>query len=229
MNYEQIKNEFDWGPTNDEMKRLLEREFFNGGDCVYEKFNKVKEGDVVVDLGSSVGLFGYQLKDRNAKNLYCVEPSIYEVDALENNLKGMNYSLHNYAIGDNNDEVDAIIFNTQNKVETVKSKRFNTFIKENNINQIDFLKTDCEGGEYEVFNIDNICWLKENMKYCAGEWHLETKENKKKFREFRDVFLRVFPNHEVYSVNEVNIKWDLWNEHFIDYYKQVLIYIDNRK
>lgn len=229
MNYEQIKNEFDWGPTNDKTKRLLEREFFNGGDCVYEKFNKVKEGDIVVDLGSSVGLFGYQLKDRNVKNLYCVEPSIYEVDALENNLKGMNYSLHNYAIGDNDNETETIIFSAQTKVETVKSKRFDTFIEENNINQIDFLKTDCEGGEYEVFNIDNICWLKENMKYCAGEWHLETKERKKKFREFRDVFLRVFPNHEVYSVNGINIKWDLWNEHFIDYYKQVLIYIDNRK
>jgi cytochrome c peroxidase len=36
-------------------------------------------------------------------------------------------------------------------------------------------------------------------------------------------------NHiEVFSVDGVNIKWDLWNEHFLEYYYQVLIYIDNR-
>jgi len=26
----------------------------------------------------------------------------------------------------------------------------------------------------------------------------------------------------------VDIKWDLWNEHFIEYYQQVLIYINNK-
>ena len=101
-------------------------------------------------------------------------------------------------------------------------------VDEYSIEKIDFLKTDCEGGEYNIFNIENICWLKENLKKCAGEWHLNSKETKKKFREFREVFLRVFPNHEVYSVDGVNIKWDLWNEHFLEYYNEVLVYIDNR-
>jgi len=30
-------------------------------------------------------------------------------------------------------------------------------------------------------------------------------------------------------VDGVDIKWDLWNEHFLDYYCEVIIYIDNRK
>jgi hypothetical protein len=29
-------------------------------------------------------------------------------------------------------------------------------------------------------------------------------------------------------VDGVDIKWDLWNEHFIEYYTEVIIYIDNR-
>jgi hypothetical protein len=66
------------------------------------------------------------------------------------------------------------------------------------------------------------------MSKAAGEWHLSEPEQKNKFREFRDVFLRAFPNHEIFSVDGVNIKWDLWSENFIDYYKQVIIYIDNR-
>jgi len=30
------------------------------------------------------------------------------------------------------------------------------------------------------------------------------------------------------SVDNVDIKWDLWNDHFIEYYKQIIIHIDNR-
>jgi hypothetical protein len=30
-------------------------------------------------------------------------------------------------------------------------------------------------------------------------------------------------------VDGVNIKWDLWNDHFIEYYNEIIIYIDNRK
>ena len=67
------------------------------------------------------------------------------------------------------------------------------------------------------------------MKKCAGEWHLDTTESKQKFREFRDVFLRVFPKYRIYStLDGVDISWDVWNEHFINYYTEVIIYIDNR-
>jgi hypothetical protein len=27
----------------------------------------------------------------------------------------------------------------------------------------------------------------------------------------------------------VDIKWDLWNDHFIEYYNEVIVYIDNRQ
>ena len=109
-----------------------------------------------------------------------------------------------------------------------KALVFKPFLKKIILKKIDFLKTDCEGGEYDVFTIDNLCWLKKNLKVVVGEWHLSTPELKQKFRVFRDVFLRVFPHHEVHAVCGTNIKWDLWNEHFIEYYKEILIYIDNR-
>ena len=38
-----------------------------------------------------------------------------------------------------------------------------------------------------------------------------------------------FDNIQVFSIDGVNIKWDLWNDHFTEYYNEVLIYIDNRK
>ena len=105
---------------------------------------------------------------------------------------------------------------------------FKTFIEEYNIKTIDFLKTDCEEGEYHIFNNENFFWIKENVKKIVGEWHLETPKSKEKFRIFRDTYLRLFPNCDVYSIDGTRIKWDLWNEHFIEYYKQIIVYIDNR-
>jgi hypothetical protein len=70
------------------------------------------------------------------------------------------------------------------------------YLKKIILNKIDFLKTDCEGGEYSIFTFDNLCWLKDNLGVAVGEWHLSTPELKQQFRVFRDVFLRLFPNHE---------------------------------
>jgi hypothetical protein len=105
---------------------------------------------------------------------------------------------------------------------------FKSFIDQYDIKNIDFLKTDCEGGEYEIFTNDNIGYIKNNIKKIVGEWHLATFELKEKFRHFRDNILPKFEKYEVFSVNGYDIKWDLWNEHFIEYYTEVIIYIDNR-
>lgn len=220
--------DFKWEPLNGVMKNLIIKEFFSEENNVYEKYHSVSENDVVVDLGSSVGPFGYQLKNRNIKKLYCVEPSIQEIESLKINTNGIDVTIGNYAIGDNDSEIITEIYGEVIEFKNVPSKKFSTFIKDNNIEKIDFLKTDCEGGEYNVFNIENLCWLKENLKYCSGEFHLDTLEQKQKFREFRDVFLRVFDNHKVEAVCGTDIKWDLWNDHFIQYYNQVIIYIDNQ-
>ena len=107
--------------------------------------------------------------------------------------------------------------------------KFKTFRELYAIDRIDFLKTDCEGGEYYIFNEENIDFLVDNVGVVVGEWHLETSEQKIMFRRFRDQYLPRFKDFHIYSIDGINIKWDLYNEHFIDYYNQVLIHIDNRK
>ena len=94
--------------------------------------------------------------------------------------------------------------------------------------RIDFLKTDCEGGEYLIFNEENLEFLKENVRKISGEWHLSTSDLKEKFRYFRDNILIHFGRYEVFSVDGVDIKWSLFNKEFIDYYTEIIIYIDNR-
>jgi FkbM family methyltransferase len=218
---------FDWGKSNEWFVRTIKEEFFNSDKNVYETVFEVEENDVVMDIGASIGPWSYQLKDRNVEHLYVIEPSKTQSITLLKNIDGIPYTYIPNVISDN-DLVIAESFGDSANHEIVKAKTFMQIIEENNIEKIDFLKTDCEGGEYEVFKVENICWLKENMKKCAGEWHLNSPKSKKQFREFRDVFLRIFPNHKVYSVDGIDIKWDLWNEHFIEFYNEVIIHIDNR-
>ena len=216
---------FNWGESNEWYQETITREIFQ--EKIYETFFKVEENDVVVDAGASIGPFPYTLKDRNIKHLYCIEPSQTQVELLKENIESLPSTIIPYVVGKENLEIGDH-FGESISSSIVEAKEFKTIIEENNIEQIDFLKTDCEGGEYNIFNIENLCWLKSNLKKCSGEWHLNTPETKQQFREFRDVFLRVFPNHEVYSVDGINIKWDLWNEHFIEFYNEVIIHIDNR-
>jgi FkbM family methyltransferase len=220
---------FNWGKTNQWYRDFIGNEIFN--ERIYEKFFSVEEGDVVFDAGASIGIFGYSILNKKPSVIYCLEPSSDGMDTCKINIPDEVGVFLNYGISNIDGNINLPDVYEDGKTisgDIFKVSKFSTIVKENGIEKIDFLKTDCEGGEYDIFNIENLIWLKQNMSKAVGEWHLQTPEEKQKFREFRDVFLRVFPNHEIFSVDGVNIKWDLWNEHFIEYYSQVIIHIDNR-
>jgi FkbM family methyltransferase len=217
---------FEWGTSNEWYKESIIYEF--GKNNIYLKLFDVDGGDIVFDFGSSCGPFPFSIKNKNPKHVYCIEPSLEEIDSLKKNLNGLNFTIIPKGISDIDGFDKFEIYGQENRFDTVESISFKTIIKDYRIEKIDFIKTDCEGGEYSIFNTENIWWIKNNVKKIVGEWHLETQEQKNKFREFRDIYLKLFPKNYVFSVDGIDIKWDLWNEHFIDYYNQVIIYIDNR-
>ena len=118
---------------------------------------------------------------------------------------------------------------THGRSATADAITFSTFLQEYNVEQIDFMKIDCEGGEYDIFTPERLPWIKQNVKKIVGEWHLSTPKLKDKFRQFRDTYLKQFHTFDVYSWDGVDIKWDLWNDSFINYYNEITLYIDNRK
>lgn len=218
---------FDWGSSSNWFRQTITDEIF--GRRIYEKFFSVDEDDVVMDVGSSIGPFTYSILNKKPKRVYCFEPSTEEFPTLLNNTKNAKVTCINKGISNvDGDIMLPSVYGSENKPMLVQSTTFKNFIEEYNIQKINFLKTDCEGGEYDIFNNENFFWIKENVKKIVGEWHLDTPELNAKFRIFRDTYLRLFPKVEVYSVDGANIKWDLWNEHFIQYYKHILIFIDNR-
>lgn len=192
----------------------------------YEQFFEVESGDIVLDIGASVGPFTYSILHKNPKQVFCFEPSEREFKTLCKNVRGYSVIPIPKGISNVNSIVESdMLFGGEKEMETITFKKF---IDLYNIGIVDFLKTDCEGGEYDIFTQDNLDFLTNNVKKIVGEWHLRTPELKEKFRNFRDNILPQFKKFEVYSIDEIDIQWDLRNDHFIDYYTEVIIHIDNR-
>tara|TARA_R110000737_G_scaffold250153_1_gene259948 strand:+ start:1162 stop:1869 length:708 start_codon:yes stop_codon:yes gene_type:complete len=231
-----MKKEFSWDvidrvdlirygvENNISKKEFMDRELFEL-DC-YEHIYSVKEGDVVLDLGASIGPFTWKIMDKASK-VYTVEPMIDLIPTIKKNTDGFPVTIINAALDHVCGEIlfnDECVNNFEPKI--VKTVDLKTLLKENQIDKIDFIKTDCEGGEYALINDQNMKWIKENVRTIVGEWHLDEPMDKVEFRYFRDKYLSQFEHYEVYSIDNHNIKWDLYNEHFIEYYNQVIFHIE---
>ncbi len=218
---------FIWEPEcHESFKEIVEKEIFL--DKVYEKFFEVEEGDVVFDVGASLGPFTYSMLDKNPSHVFAFEPSFEEFKTLVRNTRKGPVTHINKGISNQIGEFQfEDVFNVSDN-EILYSTTFTKIIEDYNIRKIDFLKSDCEGGEYDIFNLENLFWIKQNVQKIVGEWHLRTPELKQKFRIFRDTYLRIFPNFKVRSYNGYNIEENLWTDEFIETFTEILIYIDNR-
>jgi|688.fasta_scaffold138824_6 FkbM family methyltransferase len=212
--------EFNWGVTSDWYRSTIKKELFD--EKLYNSFFQIEEGNVIVDVGASIGPFLFSIFDKKPGKCFAIEPFPENLPTLFSNCIGQPVVIIPKAISD--EEYINIFWENQNI--KVACQKFKDFIDENKIEKIDFLKIDCEGGEYDIFKSDNIEWILENIKYCVGEWHLADKNLKEKFRYVRDNFFHLFKRIEVQSVDGYDIKWDLYNEHFLEYYTEVIIHIE---
>lgn len=239
-----IKKTFDWGifTKNNWSFVSLKKEFEENN---YEKFFNVEENDIVVDIGASVGPFTSNILKLKPKKVFCLEPhpelyktlktnfeSDVNVICLEQGIASINGT--NTFTGLYNDDLDPSYIGDKlwSKQSECDSITFRSFIDKHNITQIDFLKTDCEGGEYEIFTDENMDWIKNNVKKIVGEWHFHNDDLKNKFKKFRDTYLKSFTNYHVffvdYNSNFYDVKDNIWSDDFITQYGWLNIYIDNR-
>lgn len=173
----------------------------------------VESGDIVVDIGSNIGAFIKLALLNNCEKIYCCEPNPNCIETIKKCYgNSAKLILNEYAISDNvginylkldvNNKVSgsAQLINAEafceekNNLIEVKTNTFANFIKENNIERIDYLKVDCEGGENFIFNKENIEYIRNNVKKIAIEYHNQYKEQIKNllidsgFSVIEDVF-----------------------------------------
>jgi len=216
---------FKWGSQDSETQNYCINEILENN--TYSKIFNVDQGDIVVDLGGSNGIFSYSILNRKPMFIYVLEAISDQVKLIDENLgEYPHLSIHG----------------ALSEKKTIKEIRWGSYVDYNiptfsfeefihgfNIPKIDFFKVDIEGGEYDIFKKEHIDYLLSIPKIvCEFHLHRDESLNNCKFRYFRDNILPNFSNFHVFSLDGVDIKWDLWNEHFLEYYSEVIFHFDNR-
>jgi len=188
----------DFGTLDEEYSNLYFTE--NLIDRTYLKHNQVSKGDVVVDIGANVGTFSLSVVQSKPAHTYCLEPNTDYFNALTNNMRGKNATLINGGIND--------------------YYSFNQFLNDQKIDQIDFMKVDCEGCEFLIFNEDNVELIKKTVKYTVGEYHISLFDNSvEHFIKFRDLYMRECRNVWLYQRDDTHITQYLFDDNWLHGYK----------
>lgn len=151
----------------------------------------VEENDLVFDIGFNYGFFALHALRFKPSKIIGFEPSPKLVKKF-NEVSIPNIELHEVAVSDKNGvatfydnlrdgmstlKTDVTQFHVESSFD-VNTISFNDFIKNNNIQNIDYLKVDCEGSEYEIFESMDENFLTNNIKKIALEFHHELKDKR---------------------------------------------------
>jgi len=124
----------------------------------------------IIDIGAHYGYFSIfaHLNTSSESKIISVEPNKNNFVNLQKNIKDCkisNIDILNFAVGGKNGTTklykgqnpnhsiieDYKLANEKTSYQEIEVKTLEQIIKENNINKIDFLKIDCEGAEYSIF------------------------------------------------------------------------------
>ena len=209
---------FDWGETNPEYAQMFTNENFI--ERTYERHYRVKAGDVVIDAGANCGSFTHSILGKNPKQVYCVEPSNTLIHSLKKNVGHGPVTFINKAISDfeldNMVIADRGVYIYENNGDVYPTTTFKKIVEDNNITRVDFLKFDCEGGEYSIFTEENYEFIINNVGHCAGEWHInDHKDAIERFIKFRDLYLTKCKLLHVYERNGKEVTEHLFDDNYL--------------
>ena len=159
---------------------------------VYTKYFDIEDDYVVFDIGANIGAFT-MFAAFHAKNgkVYSFEPEkesfglLFENTHLNDfkNIRMINKAVSNktgtsdFYLSDDNAGGHSLYSCRADKKVKVPTVSFEEFIKKNKISKIDFLKMDCEGGEYDIlYNCSDETFKK--IRHIAMECHKIDGESK---------------------------------------------------
>jgi FkbM family methyltransferase len=145
-------------------------------------YNEYLKGDnlIIFDIGANIGLFSLHCIDC-ASIIYSFEPTPSHFELLSEFTKEYkNIIPVNVAISDCDSDIDfflcdynttmnSIVNNHNNGKLNVKGRSIISFIKENNIEKIDFIKCDIEGSEIIALKIECI----KDLFHIVDKWFIE--------------------------------------------------------
>jgi FkbM family methyltransferase len=224
-----LNGEFD--ANNYQWYEMFHHYSFDDIGCDYERYGcYIKEGDVVLDLGSNIGVFAHRAETRGASKVICFEPVTPTFNCLIKN-KGPKTLVYKNAVGGEqgfttfNIHTDFthigggtshdqdLMLNGRNIVhsERVIIIGINEIFEGMN-SKIDFMKIDIEGGEVDVLTSitdENL----NSLRCLSAEFH-RTYDGFDKFQSnFTDRMSNLgFKHFTVYYGNEDLRTLTFWKE-----------------
>jgi len=124
----------------------------------------LKEGDIVLDIGANIGYYSVLISKIIGKTgfIYAFEPTKHFCTILKNNLdenKINNVEIFEYGLSNKNQELEIFIgpssatlhepegYEVIEGKEKIKLTTLDEFVKDKNLNRIDFIKIDVDGHE----------------------------------------------------------------------------------
>lgn len=149
---------------------------------------KVDDGDICLDIGANLGFFSMFAVEEGAKTVYAIEPCSKTCLYLEQNVDKNKVKITQKAMCGSNGNRKMTVSDTfsggnyisefpakDSRTDTytidVDSIGINDFIKQNNIPHINFIKINCEGSEYEIFESFEKEYLQKHVDKIIGEYH----------------------------------------------------------
>jgi len=159
-------------PNSNDIGMILE--YFR--DKPYNSIDEffVSDGDVVVDLGANIGAFSINVAMLNPNGqVFSFEPMPDNFFRFSKNInlnRLKNIKPFQVAISKNNDEIDLLVnkdsafhsivnSNNSSSIKKIKVRgiTLSSFIENEKLNQINFLKVDIEGAEYDlIYNLEEF-------------------------------------------------------------------------
>jgi FkbM family methyltransferase len=159
---------------------------------------EINSKDIILDVGAHIGVFSV-FAAQNAREgvIYSFEPMRENFLMLKNNLElnkienvvSFNKALYknsgyaNLALSENNTGGHSLLFGGE-KQDTVQTISLADFCKANNIKNINFLKMDCEGAEFDIlFNCPNV--IIQKIDKISLEYHnIDLQQNVIRLKSF---------------------------------------------
>ena len=139
----------------------------------------LKQHSIIFDIGANIGLFSLHCVDC-ASVIYSFEPTPQHFNLLTEftkpyaNIKPVNVAISDkdadidFYMSDNNTTMNSII-NHYGKKVTIKARSILSFIQEQNIEKVDFIKCDIEGSEMIALTLETVSQL---YRY-VDKWFIE--------------------------------------------------------
>lgn len=171
--------------------------------------DELSEGMNCLDIGSNIGYYAMLESKKIGKsgNVWAIEPSPENFSTLVDNVKlqdNKNIQSFNFAIGDENGEIEFIISKKSNwskikqesdlieagdKIIKVPLKTLNLFSQENKLEKIDILRMDVEGYENKII-LGGLEFFKKFKPTIMIEIHkmiMGKDETRKIFEKFKEM------------------------------------------